>query len=176
MAGKDGLRQMVCRYLVDHNTKTTSWAESAKGLPDHVEKRYTPEGRPYFVDHKTKTTSWVLVDPTEEPLPRHWEKRFTPQGRPYYVDHNAKITSWADPRLQKTTGGDSAPTSVCLCTFGRLILSLKIWSCRCNQHLRARRLKEYQPYSNALIRYSSAGKIDGRSSTLSNVRTVFYET
>ncbi|KAL7911294.1 P-loop containing nucleoside triphosphate hydrolase protein [Trichoderma velutinum] len=53
-------------YFVDHNTKTTTWADPRQQqqqgsgkLPPGWEQRRNPEGRIYFVNHTTQTTTWA---------------------------------------------------------------------------------------------------------------------
>ncbi|KKP03208.1 hypothetical protein THAR02_04682 [Trichoderma harzianum] len=56
-------------YFVDHNTRTTTWADPRGQQPQ---------------------------EPGE--LPSGWEQRQDPEGRAYFIDHNTRTTTWADPR------------------------------------------------------------------------------
>lgn len=61
----------VCRYYVDHNTRSTSW-ERPQPLPPGWEVRRDARGRVYYVDHNTRTTTWQRPDTERLARFQHW--------------------------------------------------------------------------------------------------------
>lgn len=68
-------------YFVDHNTRTTTWADPRRSAPG-TSKRLSKFSS--FEDERGRLTTG-------------WEWRETSFGRTYYVDHNTNSTSWTRP-------------------------------------------------------------------------------
>ncbi|TFK61394.1 HECT-domain-containing protein [Pluteus cervinus] len=76
-------------YFVDHHTRTTTWMDPRRNLPQNTPAR-------------------PAANTTLGPLPSGWEMRLTSTGRVYFVDHNTRTTTWDDPRLPGQVD-DNAP-------------------------------------------------------------------
>lgn len=81
-------------FYIDHNTRTTSWTLSKRGL--HTLTKKVSQMSSQRTESVTKT-ALMQADEQDDSLPPGWEARRTDDGKVYYIDHNTRSTTWTHP-------------------------------------------------------------------------------